>query len=128
VVALAGLLVVGIGQTLATLRDEDGLVRWQAWAMEAGPAIAAAAFGWAMHARGETLALPGMAALLFLAAVGGRAALRPLRRRWWGAPPAYLLVLTVCTMIGLPMAGLLATTLYAAATLVVAVETLRPDA
>lgn len=125
---LIGVLAIGVGRTLSTLRDEDALARWQTLAMDALPALAAAAFGWAMLGRGEALALPGVAALLFVGVVGQRAATRSRRRAWWGAPPAYLLVLTVGTVLGLPMIALATTTIYAAATLVAAVETLRPDA
>jgi hypothetical protein len=128
VAAFLGVLTLGVGRTLSTLRDEDALVRWQGIAMEAVPAVAALAFGWAMIARAETLALPGIIALVFVGLVGNRAVIRARRRAWWGAPPAYLLVLAFGAVVGLPMAGLGATTLYAAATLAAAVETLRPEA
>lgn len=127
--ALAGCLVLGVGRVLATLRDEARLARWQQATTAIVPAAATAALGWTLHVAGvEPLAPATAAALIYLGAVGERAVQRPRRRRWWGSPPAYLLVTALGALAGAPTAGLLAAALYAAVTLAAAVETARPEA
>ena len=128
VVALVASLLLGLGRVLAILRDEATLCRWQVIATGVAPALVAVALGFTLGHAGDPLALPAAVAAVFLGVVGERATLRPRRRRWWGSPPAYLLVATVLAIGGAPLAGLVAATLYAAATLAAAVETLRPEA
>jgi hypothetical protein len=125
IVALIGCLSLGLGRVLASLRDETGLARAQTLATAIVPAAATAALGWTLDA---PLALASAVALLYLGAIGERAVQRPRRRGWWGSPPAYLLLLTIGALAGSGMAGLLAATLYAAATLAAAVESTRPEA
>lgn len=128
-VALAGCLLLGLGRVLATLRDEARLVEGQRVATAILPAAAAAALGWTLHGSGdEPLALAAAAALIYLGALGERAAQRPRRRRWWGSPPAYLPLLALGALTGAAMTGLFAATLYAAVTLAAAVESAREQA
>jgi hypothetical protein len=130
VAVLAGCIGLGLGRVLAALRDEQRLAHAQARAIDILPALAAVMLGLALGsiepggATGPLLAL----ALLFTGGLAERAIVPPLRRRWWASPPACLTVLTAVTLLGSPVAGLAAATLYAAATLVAVVETLRRDA
>lgn len=123
--SLVGCLVLGLGRVLATLRDEGGLAEGQRLATAIVPAIAAAALGWTLQ---EPLASAASAALIYLGGLGERAVQRPKRRRWWGSPPAYLLILAIGAISGATMAGLFAATLYAAVTLAAAVESGRGQA
>ena len=123
--ALLGCLALGLGRVLATLRDEAKLAEGQRIATVIVPAAATAALGWTLE---EPLALVAAAALIYLGALGERAVQRPRRRRWWGSPPAYLLLLAVGALLGAPVAGLFAATLYAAVTLAAAVESARLEA
>jgi hypothetical protein len=130
VATLAGCVGLGLGRVLARLRDEQRLAIAQTRAIAILPAFAVAMLGLALGgtapggATGPLLAL----ALLFTGGLAERAIVPPVRRRWWSSPPACLTVLTGVTLLGSPIAGLAAATLYAAATLVAVVETLRRDA
>lgn len=126
--AFAAVLACGVGRTLATLRDEDALARGQSVAMDILPGAAVLAFGWVTASLLGVLMLAGSVALFFVGAVGTRASLRSRRRAWWGSPPTYLLLLTLAAVLGMPAVGLALVIGYAAATLAMAVESLRPEA
>ncbi len=115
---------------LAVLRDEQRLARAQARAIAILPALAVVMLGLAlggMQAGGATGPLLALA-LLFAGGLSERAIVPSLRRRWWSSPPAGLTVLTGVAVLVSPVAGLAVATLYAAATLVAVVESLRRDA
>lgn len=124
-VVLAG-LSMGVGRVLASLRDEEGLARAGRVGTLALPALAVLA---AMLALGDDpIALLLGTGLLFLGALGERAIRRERRRRWWGGPPAYLLLVAAGAAIGSAVIGIAAATIYAGATVIAAVESLRSEA
>jgi len=57
-----------------------------------------------------------------------RATPRRGRRRWWGTGPAYLALATPFALAGWSLAGLIASLIYATATLAAAIEALRAAA
>jgi hypothetical protein len=126
--ALAGVTVAALATSFAWLRDEAGISRAMNVLVSAVPALAALLLGHAIDAEtGELTALVVALALVAAGGLGERACgkSRPIG---WGDPPAYLIVLTVATLLGLPMVGLVAAALYATVTLALAIETLRPSA
>lgn len=120
-----GCLSLGVGRTLSALRDQDPLARIQSIAIDALAGAAALAIGWVLA---SDVAMLGAVVLVYMGMLGLRASRQSHRRAWWGGPPAYLLILVVGTAAGLPLVGVLVALLYAAATLAVAVETLRTEA
>lgn len=122
---LCGCLGLGVGRALSALRDEDPLARIKLIAIDALAGAAALAIGWVLASE---VALLAAVVLVYIGALGLRAARGSHRRAWWGSPPAYLLILVVGTAAGLSLPGLLVALLYAAATLAVAVEGLRSEA
>lgn len=127
--ALAGVIAAGSGAMLAWLRDEARIAQGLHSAMLAIPAVAALLLGRSIDmsqgsATAEVLAL----ALVASAALAERAASEDRRARWWGSPAAYLLVLTLATVMGAPTTGLALAAVYSAATLAAAIETLRRNA
>ncbi len=123
-VALAGCLTLGVGAVLARLRDEDRLDHWQQVTAGTIPAAAALALTTDLA---SPLALAGAVMLVLIGGWGLRATRRSARRAWWGTPPAYLLVLTLCTIAGHAGWGIAAAMVYAAATLTAAIESLRKE-
>ena len=123
--SLVGVASATLAGSFAWLRDEPSPARAMAVLVAGVPAIAALLLGRAIDV--ETGELTGLVLALALIVAGGLAerAARGERPPWWGAPPAYLVVLTIGTMLGQPAAGLVVATLYATVTLAMAVETLR---
>ena len=124
---LSATVPLALGATLSRLRDETGFARSQEGAAAFLAVIGALMLGRvtaAADARGMSVAV----ALVVIAALGERAALPGLRRRWWATPPALLLMLTVATALGWPVSGLVSAALYASVTLAAAIETLREQA
>ena len=125
IASLAGVATAKLAASFAWLRDETPLGRAMAVLVAGVPAFAALLLGRAIDA--ETSELTGLVLALALLAAGGlgeRAAMGQ-RPSWWGDPPAYLVVIAVGTLLGLPSVGLVAATLYATATLGIAIERLR---
>jgi hypothetical protein len=124
-----GVIGIEVGGALALFRDEPGSVRFGRLATLALPALAILLLGWVTdRMTGELSAM-----LLALGAVGAggiaeRAASAVARRPWWGSAPAYLAILAVAALAGVPRLGLAAVVLYAGATLGAAVEALRRHA
>ena len=124
-----GVIAIEIGGALALFRDEPAAVRFARIATLILPALAALLLGWVVDRQaGELsallLALAGIAA----GAIGERAATIVARRPWWGSAPAYLAVLALAALLGLPRLGLTVVAVYATATLAAAVEALRRQA
>lgn len=123
--SLSAVAAAKLAASFAWLRDEAALSRAMAVLIAGVPGFAALLLGRAVDA--DTGELTGLVLALALIAAGGlgeRAATRE-RPSWWGDPPAYLVVLAACTLIGFPTAGLVAAALYATVTLTLAVEALR---
>lgn len=125
IVSLAGVASGTLAASFAWLRDEAALVRAMTVLVAGVPACAALLLARAIDTEtGELTAF--VVSLWLIAAAGlGERATRGERPSWWGDPPAYLVVLTAGTVLGLPMIGLVAAALYANATLALAIETLR---
>ena len=145
-VGLAGLTAIGFGwtgsgmvavwlasiglstaATLAALRDDAGVERGFALAVDILPALAVLLLGYVVgNATGDGTAITAAIAAVAIGALGERAV--DGRRIWWGRPPAYLLVATVATIVGLPVVGISAAAVYATATLAAAIDDLRRHA
>lgn len=123
--ALSGVIVAAVASSFAWLRDETGVSRLMAAMALAVPALAALLLGRTIDAdTGEVMALIVAVALVVIGGLGERAA-GAVRPAGWGEPPAYLVVLAGGTMLGLPFVALLAATIYATVTAVLAIERLR---
>lgn len=128
IASLAGVATAILAASFAWLRDEIALARVSAVLIAGVPAGAAVLLGRAIDAdTGELTASVLALALVAAGALAERAA-DGSRPAWWGDPPAYLVVLAIGTVLGLPIVGLVAATLYATATLALAIETLRRQA
>lgn len=128
-VALVALLVAELAGALALFRDEPALLRATRLAILLLPALAALLLGHvidheAASTSGRLLALGAVTA----GAVAERAGGAVPRRAWWGNSSAYLTLLAVFALAGWPTLGLGLVAVYAACTLVSAVETLRRHA
>jgi len=124
-VGLAGTLAFAVGATLGGLRDEPGLARVHAWGVKLVPALCVLALARQTDLATAThTAFAVAAALIALGGIADRAAgATPMN--WWGSAPAFLLIVTVFTLLGWPLAGLVLAAAYATATLAHEVETLR---
>lgn len=127
--ALTLLAVVAwaLGGALARLRDEHRLARGLAAARLLLPALAVTFLAVRLgHWSGEATAPVAAGSLVMLGGLLERAALGRARRGWWGSPGAYLIILLLATLLGLPVAGLVALEIYAAASLYEALRPPRP--
>lgn len=123
--AVFGVAMAALVASFAWLRDEDVLARTMAATMLAVPALAALLLGHALDAQTGELSARVLALALVAAGALGHRAAPGSRPGWWGDAPAYLVVLTLGTILGLPFLGLAVAAVYAAATLAVAIEALR---
>ncbi|MEG3086559.1 hypothetical protein [Sphingomonas sp. PB4P5] len=119
-------LVFTIGAALAWLRDEEPLAAFQNGAIPGLAALATLLLGHVTSAgdgtaTGWTLGI----ALVVAAALGERAAGPGAKRRWWGSPVAYLLIVLPFSIAGLPLIALAAAATYATVTLAAAIEGFR---
>lgn len=121
---LLAVLVAELAGALAMFRDEAPVERGVRLAVLIGPAIAALLLGQGLGTAALLLAMP----LVVAGGIAERAIRGDKRRAWWGSAPAYLLVLTVGVVLGVPVAALAAGAAYASATLAAAVEALREQA
>lgn len=122
--AMLGTLAFAVASLLAGMRDEAGVTRATRLATGILPAAAALLTGRMIDAAtGNGGALVAAVMLVLLGGVAMRAVARP--RSWWGTPPAYLLILLIAALPGWSLAGIVIAAVYAAVTLVAAVETLR---
>lgn len=128
-----GLLVVvcatggmAIGSALSWLRDEQAIARFQRGAAVSSAALAPLLLGLSISTAEGTgtgnfvaLALVGVAGLV------ERGSNARIRKRWWGSPIAYPLLLAPFVIAGFPLTGLCAVTAYATVSLVAVIEALR---
>lgn len=129
VLACLGAVGLSFGQGLAWLGGAERPARRHDWAIGGLAALAALLLGGTIsHDSGTASGWLAAAGLLVAGALVERAAPARARPHWWGSPIAYLLLLTVLTLFGLPLAGLIAGAGYAAASLIAAVERLRDRA
>lgn len=119
-----GTLAFAVGATLGALREEPTWAKVHAWGQRLVPFLCVLALARQVGgATGTGTAMAVTAGLVAVAAIAGRAIAVP--RSWWGSPPAYLLIVTVLTLLSVPLAGLVAAASYATATLASGVEALR---
>ncbi|MGJ3628344.1 hypothetical protein AB5I41_17780 [Sphingomonas sp. MMS24-JH45] len=117
------MIALEVGGALALFRDKEGVARFGRIATLALPALAALLLGWATdRVAGELSALLLALGAIGAAAIAERAAGPVTRRGWWGSPPAYLALLALAALPGVPRLGLAVVALYAAATLTAAVS------
>ena len=129
VTTLAACLVLALGGTLSSLRDEASAERLQRVAAWGLPALAGLFLGAATSgASGDLTALAVAVMLVTLAVLAERAGPERLRRIWWGSPPAYLLIVTAGALLGWTATALGVAAAYATATLFAAIERLRHHA
>jgi hypothetical protein len=126
VVSLIGCIALALGSVLSGLRDEVPVARAQTLAIGGLAALAVLVFAFLTsgHA-GESTALAVGVGVVAIGALGERAIVERARRLWWGSPSAYLAIVAVFALLGLPLAGLGIAAIYAFATLAAVVESLR---
>ena len=129
VLACLGAIGLSFGQGLAWIGGAERSAKRHDWAIGALAAVAALLLGGTLsHDSGTASGWLAAAAALIAGALVERAAPRRLRPHWWGSPIAYLAIVTVLTLVGLPLAGLIVSAGYAAASLTAAIERLRDRA
>jgi len=127
IAALAGAIVASSGATLASLRGEATQASGLSAAVFAISAVALLLLGHvADQASAQTSGRILAIASIVAAALIERAAVSP-RHRWWGTPPAYLVVAALATIAGWPLVGLGLAAGYAAMSLASAIEALRRE-
>jgi hypothetical protein len=129
VLATLGAIGLSFGQGLAWLGGADAPARRHGWAIGGLAALAVLLLGGTLsHDSGTATGWLAAGALLVAGALTERAAPDRARPHWWGSPIAYLALVTVLTLLKLPLAGLIAGAGYAAASLAAAIERLRDRA
>lgn len=121
---LAGVIVAEVAGALAMFRDEAPVERGIRIALLIAPACAALLLGQGLGGVALLLAVQ----LVVAGGIAERATRGGSRRSWWGSAPAYLTVLSAGVVLGVPVAALAASAVYASATLAAAVEALRRQA
>ncbi|SEJ38034.1 hypothetical protein SAMN05428950_1012028 [Sphingomonas sp. OV641] len=117
--------LAALAASFAWLRDEDVLARAMGGLGLGLPALSALLLGHALDAETGELTARVLALALVAAGALGHRAMRAGRPNWWGDAPAYLVVIAVGTVLGVPFLGLVCAALYATVTLAFAIETLR---
>lgn len=123
---LASFLGLSIGVVLAWMRDEQQAASVLRGTIAGGAAVTVGMLGYANSAAegtGTGLALAG--ALTVMAGLAERGANDRIRRRWWGSPAAYPLILLPFYLWGYHQTGLALTAAYAALSLAAVIEALR---
>ncbi len=123
---LPSMLGLSIGAVLAWMRDDAFQARLLRGAIAGGAAATAMLLGFANSmAEGTGTGLALAAALCVAAGLAERGANDRIRRRWWGSPAAYPLVLLPFYLWGYPQTGLAMAAGYAALSLAAVIEALR---
>ncbi|RDE05328.1 hypothetical protein [Sphingomonas aracearum] len=124
--AVLGIAGFYTGIALAWLRDEASIARAQAAAVLGTVALGALLVGrWSWLETDSAVGLVLALGVIAAAGLAERASSERGRRRWWGAPAAYPIVMLAPLAAGWPVAALTLAALYAVATLVAAIETVR---
>ena len=126
VTSLVGCLALALGSVLSGLRDEAPMARTQTLAIDGVAALAVLVFAFLTSGQaGDNTALAIGVGLIEVGALGERAIVERARKLWWGSPSAYLTLVTLFAIIGMPVLGLGIAAIYATATLAAVVEGLR---
>jgi len=126
VTSLVGCLALALGSVLSGLRDEAPMARTQTLAIDGVAALAVLVFAFLTSGQaGDNTALAIGVGLIAVGALGERAIVERARKLWWGSPSAYLTLVTLFAIIGMPVLGLGIAAIYATATLAAVVEGLR---
>ncbi len=126
VVSLVGCIALALGSVLSGLRDEAPMARAQTLAIGGAAALAVLVFAFLTSGQaGDNTALAIGVGLIAVGALGERAIVERARKLWWGSPSAYLTLVTLFAIIGMPVLGLGIAAIYATATLAAVVEGLR---
>ncbi|OYY67119.1 hypothetical protein [Sphingomonas sp. 28-62-11] len=123
---LASFLGLSIGAVLAWMRDEQPAATVLRGTIAGGSALTIVMLGFvnsAAEGTGTGIALAG--GLTVLAGLAERGASDRIRRRWWGSPVAYPLVLLPFYVWGYAQTGLALSATYAALSLAAVIEALR---
>lgn len=125
-VGMVAIALFALGGMLSRIRGEERRERLQEraiWATAGGLCLLTGLSEDSF--RGTVTGLVLAIGLVIAAALVERAAPLRLRRRWWGSPAAYPLLLAPFAAAGYTLAGLGAVAIYATATLAAAIEGLR---
>ncbi len=126
VTSLVGCIALALGSVLSGLRDEAPMARAQTLAIGGVAALAVLVFAFLTSGQaGDNTALAIGVGLIAVGALGERAIVERARKLWWGSPSAYLILVTLFAIIGMPVLGLGIAAIYATATLAAVVEGLR---
>lgn len=127
--AVLAMIAGAAAATLASLRDEGAIARGLSVA-----ALALAALAVLLLAH-DADTVSGMQSgrilaivLIVVAALGERAAMNVVRRRWWSGPAEAMVIVAVATLVGASVAGLALAAAYGALSLAATIEQLRRDA
>ncbi len=122
-VSLFGLSIAGV---LAWMRDEQLQARLLRGAINGSAATTALMLGFANSvAEGTGTGITLASSLVVLSGLVERGGNDRIRRRWWGSPIAYPLILLPFYLWGYPQTGLALTATYAALSLAAVIEALR---
>ena len=125
--AFSATLAAVIGTALAGLRGEARAARGHRLAAIILPLVVFVMLGWVR--REEALddgPLVAALCLVMLAVLAERTVVA--RDRWWGSPAAYLLLIAIAALVGVPGWGIGLAAIWAAATLTAGIEELRGHA
>ncbi len=123
---LASILGLSIAAVLAWMRDDQGQARLLRGTVAGSAAATVLTLGFANSAaEGTGTALSLATAMCVLAALVERGANDRIRRRWWGSPAAYPLILLPFYLGGYAQTGLAIAATYAALSLAAVIEALR---
>lgn len=129
VTVLLAVALLSAGSLLSWLGAAEQLARWQERAGQAAAAAVVVLAGSALTLEsGTATPLTLAVTLVAAAALVERASGFATRRRWWGSPAGYLLVLLVPVLLGRPVAGFAIAAAYAGLTLTDAIERGRRQA
>ncbi len=126
VTSLVGCIALALGSVLSGLRDEAPMARAQTLAIGGVAALAVLVFAFLTSGQADdNTALAIGVGLIAVGALGERAIVERARKLWWGSPSAYLTLVTLFAITGMPVLGLGIAAIYATATLAAVVEGLR---
>ena len=126
ILASLSALSLSLAQGLAWMSGADTRARQHDGAIALLAAVTIGLVGGTIsHDAGTASGWLAAAALILTGGLVERAAPPRGRPHWWGSPIAYLAILTVASLFGMPLVGLIAGAGYASAGLIAAVERLR---